>query len=394
MKLSVDRILTTHVGSLIRPPELVTLLKAKEAGTPIEDSAIVECQRAAVAAVVRTQVTMGLDVVNDGEFGKTISWSRYVLERMSGFVQQPGNDSMPKGVAGKDRRDFADFYRQYDASQGLTRMSPWRVTGPISYTGQAAIQRDIAELKRALAGLNVTEAFMTAVAPASVVPDRDDQFYRSDEDYLFAVADALREEYRAIVDAGFVLQVDDAYLAHYYDMLVPPGTLADYRRWAELRVEVLNRALHGIPEERTRYHVCWGSWNGPHMSDVPLKDIVDIILRVRVGGYLLEMANPRHEHEWRVWESVKLPAGRALIPGVISHATNIVEHPELICDRLVRLATLLGRESVIAGTDCGFAQGPFVQRVHPSIMWAKLQMLVEGARLASQKLWVGAERAA
>jgi 5-methyltetrahydropteroyltriglutamate--homocysteine methyltransferase len=313
---------------------------------------------------------------------------------MSGFVQQPGNDSMPKGVAGKDRRDFADFYRQYDASQGLTRMSPWQVTGPISYTGQAAIQRDIAELKRALAGRSVTEAFMTAVAPASVVPDRDDQFYPSDEDYLFAVADALREEYQAIVDAGFILQVDDAYLAHYYDMLVPPGTLADYRRWAELRVEVLNHALRGIPEERTRYHVCWGSWNGPHMSDVPLKDIVDLILRVRVGGYLLEMANPRHEHEWRVWESIKLPAGRALIPGVISHATNIVEHPELICDRLVRLANLLGRESVIAGTDCGFAQGPFVQRVHPSIMWAKLQMLVEGARLASRKLWSGTERAA
>jgi 5-methyltetrahydropteroyltriglutamate--homocysteine methyltransferase len=197
----------------------------------------------------------------------------------------------------------------------------------------------------------------------------------------------LREEYEAIVNAGFVLQIDDAYLATTYDIIAPPGSLQDYRRWAELRVAALNHALRGIPEDRTRYHVCWGSWNGPHVSDVPFKEIADLVLRVNVGGYALEMGNPRHEHEWRVWETVKLPAGRVLLPGVISHSTNVVEHPELVSERLIRLARLVGRENVIASADCGFAQGPFVQRVHPSIMWAKLQSLVEGARLASRELW-------
>jgi 5-methyltetrahydropteroyltriglutamate--homocysteine methyltransferase len=242
-------------------------------------------------------------------------------------------------------------------------------------------------LKAALAGLPVGGVFMSAVAPCSVAPDRKDEYYKNDEDYLFAVADAVREEYRAIVDAGFILQVDDAYLALTYETMVPPGTLQEYRSWAELRVAALNHALRGIPAERTRYHVCWGSWNGPHVSDVPLKDIVDLILRVSVGGYALEMANPRHEHEWRVWESVKLPAGRILLPGLISHSTNVVEHPELVAERITRLAKLVGRENVIASTDCGFAQGPFVRRVHPSIMWAKLGALVEGARLASRELW-------
>jgi 5-methyltetrahydropteroyltriglutamate--homocysteine methyltransferase len=220
-----------------------------------------------------------------------------------------------------------------------------------------------------------------------VIPDRDDRFYKSDEEFLYAVADAMHVEYKAIVDAGFILQIDDAYLATTYDVIVPPGTLADYRRWVELRVDALNHALLGIPEERTRYHVCWGSWNGPHVHDVPFKQIADLVLRVKVGGYALEMGNPRHEHEWRVWEHVKLPKGRALLPGVISHSTNVVEHPELVSERIVRLARLVGRENIVASTDCGFAQGPFVQRVHPSIMWAKLQALVEGARIASRELW-------
>jgi 5-methyltetrahydropteroyltriglutamate--homocysteine methyltransferase len=197
----------------------------------------------------------------------------------------------------------------------------------------------------------------------------------------------LRDEYKSIVDAGLILQVDDAYLAHTYEVMVPPKTPRDYRKWAAVRIEALNHALKGLPVERKRYHVCWGSWNGPHAHDVELKDIVDLILKVRTGGYLLEMANPRHEHEWRVWEHVKLPKGRKLIPGVISHQTNVVEHPELVAERLLRLARLVGRDNIIAGTDCGFAQGPFVQRVHPSIMWAKLRALVEGARLASKALW-------
>jgi 5-methyltetrahydropteroyltriglutamate--homocysteine methyltransferase len=271
-------------------------------------------------------------------------------------------------------------------------MTGWALTGPIRYTGQAAIQRDLANFNAATKGVKTTDLFMAAVAPASVAPDRVDEYYKSDEEYVFAIADALHQEYKAIVDAGLILQVDDAYLALTYEVMVPPRTLKDYRKWATIRIEALNHALKGLPEERTRYHVCWGSWNGPHVFDVELKDIVDLILKVRVGGYLLEMANPRHEHEWRVWENVTLPKGRALIPGVISHSTNVVEHPKLVAERLVRLAKLVGRDNLIAGTDCGFAQGPFVQRVHPSIMWAKLQTLVEGARLASKQLW--ASRAA
>src|SRR5262245_49876760 len=266
-------------------------------------------------------------------------------------------------------------------------MAGWKVTGPIAYRGQAAIRQDIAGLKAALAGVNVAGAFMPAVAPASVAPDRTDEHYRSEEEALFAIADALNEEYRAIVDAGLILQVDDAYLASYYDIIVPPGTLADYRKWAALRIEALNHALRGIPEDRSRYHVCCGSWDGPHVSDVPLGHMVDLLLKVRVGGYSLEMANPRHEHEWRVWETTKLPDGKVLLPGCVSHATNVVEHPELVAERIVRLAKLVGRENVIASTDCGFAQTPFTRRVHPSIMWAKLRALVEGAELASRELW-------
>jgi len=390
MSSRIDRILTSHVGSLVRPDALVALLKLQEKGRALDREALERCRRESVRDVVKRQLTTGLDLVNDGEFGKTISWSRYVLERLSGFEQRdakPGDHGMPQGVIGKDHRDFAEFYREYDATQGFTRMKGWVVTGPIRYTGQAALERDIAELKAAAGPEHAGRIFMTAVAPGSVAPDRKDEHYRSDEEYLLAVADAMREEYRAIVDAGLILQVDDAYLATTFELLVPPGTMADYRAWAELRVAALNRALRGIAPERTRYHMCWGSWNGPHASDVPLKDIVDLVLRVNVGGHSLEMANPRHEHEWRVFETVRLPEGKVLLPGVVTHSTNVVEHPELVAERITRLARLVGRERVIASTDCGFAQGPFVRRVHPSIMWAKLASLVEGARLATRELW-------
>jgi 5-methyltetrahydropteroyltriglutamate--homocysteine methyltransferase len=230
------------------------------------------------------------------------------------------------------------------------------------------------------------DGFLPVVAPGSVLPSRRDEFYTTEEEALFAIADVLHEEYAAVVESGLLVQIDDAFLASSYDVMVPPATLADYRRWAAMRVDALNHALRGIPAEKCRYHVCWGSWNGPHTNDVPLKDIVDLILRVNVSGYSLEMANPRHEHEWRVWETVKLPEDKVLIPGVISHATNVVEHPELVAERLVRLARLVGPERVIASTDCGFAQGPFGRRVHPSIMWAKLRALSEGAAIASRTL--------
>lgn len=386
----MDRIRTSHVGSLVRPDPLVAFLRRQDRQEGLDESTFHDCLRASVQEVVRRQIEIGLDLINDGEFGKTISWSRYILERLSGFERRDvraDDRAMPKGVIGKDRREFADFYAEYDLTQGFTRMRGWTLTGPVAYTGLAALQRDIDDLKLAAGAGLADRLFMTAVSPTSVVPDRKDEHYRSDEDYLFAVADAVHVEYQAIVDAGLILQIDDAYLAHTYDTMVPPGSLADYRRWAELRVEAITRALRGIPPGRTRYHVCWGSWNGPHTSDVPLKDIVDLILRIPVGGYSIEMANPRHEHEWRVWEKVRLPAGKVLLPGVVTHSTNVVEHPELIAERIIRLAGLVGRENLIASTDCGFAQGPFVRRVHPSIMWAKLQSLVEGARLASAALW-------
>jgi 5-methyltetrahydropteroyltriglutamate--homocysteine methyltransferase len=385
---SRGRILTSHVGSLVRPAELRTFLAARRDQKPYDEAAFNACLHDSVAAVVRRQADIGLDIINDGEYGKTISWSRYVLQRLSGFEQRRTRDTgMPAAVVGRDRREFAEFYADYDRSQGFSGMTGWALTGPIRYTGHAELERDIANFKAAAQGTKARDLFMAAVAPASVAPDRADEYYKSDEDYVFAVAAALAEEYKAIVDAGLILQIDDAYLAHTYEVMVPPKTPRDYRRWATVRIEALNHALKGLPEERTRYHVCWGSWNGPHAHDVELKDIIDLILKVKTGGYLLEMANPRHEHEWRVWEAVKLPSGRKLIPGVISHQTNVVEHPELVAERIMRLAKLVGRDNVIASTDCGFAQGPFVQRVHPSIMWAKLRALVEGARIASKHLW-------
>ncbi|MQA86746.1 MAG: methionine synthase [Streptosporangiales bacterium] len=385
----MDRILATHVGSLVRPPELVEILRLKEYGKPYDEATYAETLRRSVAEVVRGQAEAGVDIVSDGEFGKSVSWSRYVRERLAGFEMRPDDPSTPAVVAaGTDKRMFTDFYAEYEGTQGFVgTLGNWVCTGPVRYVGHDALRRDTDNLKAAIASVDVVDAFLPVVAPASVVPWPKDEHYGSEEDLVFAVADALGEEYRTIVDAGLIVQIDDAYLPMMYDYMVPPATMADYRAWAELRVEALIRALRGIPPERARYHVCWGSWNAPHVGDVGLADIVDLILRVPVGAYLIEQANPRHEHEWRVWEKVRLPEGRTLVPGVISHATNVVEHPELVAERLTRLAGLVGREGVMAGTDCGFAQGPFVRRVHPSIMWAKLRALADGAKLATERLW-------
>ena len=390
-----SRIFTTHVGSLIRPTELTAFLLKQQNGEAIDTAAYEACLRASVAEVVREQAEIGIDIISDGEFGKNISWSRYVLERLSGFTErQGGGVGSIRATAGKDRRDFAEFYAEYEAAYGFVGMGRsfartglWSVTGPISYTGHAAIARDIDDFKKALAGAKVEGAFLPVVAPASVAPERSEEYYKNSDESLIAIARALRDEYKAIIDAGLTLQIDDAFLATFYDVMVPPHTFAEYKAWASFRVDATNEAIKGLPPERVRYHVCWGSWNGPHTNDVALKDIVDLILRINAGAYSLEMANPRHEHEWRVWEHVKLPDGKVLLPGVVTHSTNIVEHPELVAERIVRLAKLVGRERVIASTDCGFAQGPFTRRVHPSIQWAKLKSLVEGARLASKALW-------
>jgi 5-methyltetrahydropteroyltriglutamate--homocysteine methyltransferase len=390
MKRSTDRILTSHVGSLIRPPALIDFLRAQQQGRKVDAAAFAGCLASSVAEIVRLQAAAGVDVVSDGEFGKTISWSQYVLERLSGFERRPVQAGANPFARGADRARFAEFYAELDARDApVTQWEPACV-GPIAYTGQAALQRDIDNLKAALAKVAVAEAFLPVAAPASVIPDRKNEYYASDDDCLAAIAAAMRTEYRMIVEAGFLVQLDDARTAVTYDRMVPPASFSDYRRWVAKHVEILNHALDGVPEDRVRYHVCWGSWPGPHTTDVPLKDIVDLILQVRAGAYVIEGANPRHEHEWKVWQDVKLPPGKVLIPGVISHATNIVEHPELVSERIVRLARLLGRDNVIAGTDCGFAQSPMYRRVHPSIMWAKLEALAEGARLASKELWSGA----
>ncbi len=389
MKRSTERILTTHVGSLIRPPALIEFLRAQQEGRPIDEAAFQACLAACVADIVRQQAEAGVDVVSDGEFGKTISWSQYALERLSGFERRPVRPGANPFARGADRSRFAEFYAELDARDAPATQSEAACIGPIAYTGQAALQRDIDNLRVALAKTEmteaaVTEAFLPVAAPASVIPDRKNEYYATEDDCLQAIADAMRTEYRMIVDAGFLVQLDDARTAVTYDRMVPPASFSDYRRWVGRHVEVLNHALDGIPQDRVRYHVCWGSWPGPHTTDVPLRDIVDLILQVRVGAYVIEGANPRHEHEWKVWQDVELPAGKVLIPGVISHATNIVEHPELVCERIVRLARLVGRDNIIAGTDCGFAQSPMYRRVHPTIMWAKLEALAAGAAAREQ----------
>jgi 5-methyltetrahydropteroyltriglutamate--homocysteine methyltransferase len=387
MKRSTDRILTTHVGSLIRPQALQEFMRAKQSDAPYDRAGYEACLAQSIADVVRRQAEIGIDVISDGEFGKAISWNQYVVERLSGFELRAISPGFRPGVPGADRTRFKEFYAELDVREPMANAKMVACIGPVKYIGQEIVRRDIANFKAALKGLRVEEAFMPVVAPSSVLPDRKDEYYKGEEDWLEAVTAAMRTEYRMIVDAGFVLQIDDARAATAFDRMVPPGSFEDYRRWLAKFVESLNHALEGIPEDRVRYHVCWGSWPGPHVSDVPLKDIVDLILKVRAGAYVIESANPRHEHEWQVWKNVKLPDGKVLIPGVISHATNVVEHPELIAERILRFANLVGRENVMAGTDCGFAQGTFYRRVHPTIMWAKFEALAEGARLASKQLW-------
>ena len=388
MKHSTDRILTTHVGSLIRPPELQEFLRAKQGGKPYDEKAYQACLASTVAEVVKRQAQAGIDVVSDGEFGKSISWAQYALTRLSGFERRPiTEDKANPFKRGADRTKFADFYAELDAKETPATVTEAICTGPIAYTGNDELLRDIANFKAALKDVQVEEAFLPVAAPSSVIPDRKNEYYKNEEELQMAIAEAMRTEYKTIVDAGFLVQLDDARSAVTFDRMVPPGSFADYKRWLEKQIEIMNFALEGLPRDRIRYHICWGSWPGPHTSDVPLKDVIDVVLKANVGAFVIEGANPRHEHEWKVWKDVKLGEGQVLIPGVISHATNVVEHPELVAERLVRLANIVGRENVIGGTDCGFAQGPFYRRVHPSIQWAKLEALAEGARIASRELW-------
>lgn len=384
MKTSTDRILTTHVGSLARPHALLETMRERENGRPYDEAAYQEQIREAVADVVRHQAEVGLDVVADGEMGKT-SFITYVAERISGFEKVPGKSAMsPSWV--RELEMFPGYYEEYFKKyrSAIAPMYVMICRGPITYTGQEAVARDIANLKAALAQVDVAEAFMPATSPRGF---GGNEYYATEDEFNAALGDALREEYRAIVDSGLLLQVDDPGLTEILSDN-PDNTIEERRGEAGRHVEVVNYALKGIPEDRVRFHTCYGLNHGPRLHDVPLSEVVPFMLAVNAGAYSFEVANPRHQHEWKIWEETRLPDGKLLIPGYLSHAMNFVEHPELIADGIVQYANLVGRENVIAGADCGFSsRASFAPEVHPSVVWAKFEALSEGARLASKELW-------
>ena len=386
MKLSTDRILTTHVGSLPRPDDLFELMLARQDGKSSNESAFAQRVRQAVADSVKQQVAAGLDVVSDGEMGKP-SFITYAAQRLDGLEQREGVRPNPFSNT-RETRDFPDYYQSAVAEQVSSRRRRALIVcaGPINYKGHAQIKAELETLKAALQGVNATEAFVPAIAPSNIETTTPNAYYPSAEDYVFAIADAMREEYKAIVDAGFLLQIDDPFLVTYYIMR-PELSIAECRKWSEVRVEALNTALAGVPEDRVRFHTCYSVNMGPRVHDMQLKDIIDIILKVRAGGYSFEAANPRHEHEVEEWRRAKLPDNKVLLPGVITQSTVLVEHPELVAQRIQRFADVVGRERVIASADCGFASFAGSNEVHPSIVWAKFAALVEGSRIASQRLW-------
>jgi 5-methyltetrahydropteroyltriglutamate--homocysteine methyltransferase len=387
MQRSTGRILTTHVGSLARPRAVLDLLFAKERGEEFDGDVFETSVADAVGEIVKQQAECGIDVVCDGEQSKS-SFLTYIAERLKGFSpsEKEGEDLW---VESRETIAFPEFYDAHRKTREGLVAQPVKLvcTAPVKYIGHTSLQRDIANVKAAGEAAGVEEVFMTAVSPSDVEGQQPNEFYKSDEEYLTAIADAMHEEYRAIVDAGLILQIDDPRLLTYY-ISRPDLSVNDCRHWAELRVEALNHALRGLPADRVRFHTCYGINIGPRVHEMNLADIVDIMLKVNAGAYLFEAGNPRHEHEWRVWENTKVPDGKLLIPGVISHSTPLVEHPELIAQRLERFASVVGRENLIAGSDCGFASfAATEQEIHPTIVWAKFQNLAEGARLATQRLW-------
>lgn len=387
MKRSTERILTTHVGSLARPAAQLELLFAKERGEAYDRSQFEVSTRKAVLEVVTKQAEIGIDVVCDGEQGKS-SFLTYVAERIEGFTptEKQGEDLW---VESRETRAFHEFYAaQRRAREGLAAKKTKRAcTGPLKYVGREILQRDIANVKAAARACGVDEVFMSAVSPSDIEGLHVNEYYNSDEAYLYAIADVMAQEYRAIVEAGLILQIDDPRLLTYY-ISRPDLTIEDCRRWAEVRVEALNHALQGLPSDRIRFHTCYGINIGPRVHEMNLADMADVMLTVHADAFLFEAANPRHEHEWRVWETVKLPTEKILVPGVITHSTPVVEHPELVAQRLIRFADIVGRENVMAGSDCGFATfAATEQEIHPQIVWAKFESLVQGARMATKELW-------
>jgi 5-methyltetrahydropteroyltriglutamate--homocysteine methyltransferase len=406
MKRSTDRILTTHAGSLSRPADLIAINRARASGESKDDAAYAKCLAAAVAGVVKKQHDVGIDIPDDGEFGKPMAsnydygvWWNYAFARMEGFAPAetlPASEHKKSSVADvaltafsnrRDYQNFGEFYQDPESTGTLLGSAARRggrrpvCTAPIKYAGKAAIAADIANLKNAMAAAGADEGFMCSIGPGSFARG-ENLYYKTEEEFVFAAADAMREEYKAIVDAGLTVQIDDPSLPDNWDMINPEPPLAEFKKFEAARMDALNHALRGLPPERIRFHICWGSWHGPHTTDIPLRDIVDLVLKVNAGAYSVEAGNVRHEHEWRVWQEVKLPDGKIIIPGVVSHATNIVEHPQVVADRIVRYANIVGRENVIAGSDCGFGG-----RIHPQLAWAKLKALVDGAKLATAELW-------
>src|SRR5579884_77853 len=385
MRRSTERILVSHAGTLPRPDDLQAM---RDEGRDVEFEKRLP---SAVAEVVGKQAEMGIDIVNDGEYSK-LNFTHYVRDRLGGleFPDYKPGEGPQRSIVARDARDFPEFHKAGLGGFNFARAAGFNprnlnptvlCTGPLTYIGRELAQKDIANLKAAAQGLGV-EPFLPAVAPGTIEHWLFNRYYKNDEELLFAIADAMHEEYQAITDAGLALQIDDPDLPDGWQMF-PDMSVDDYRRYADVRVEALNHALRGIPESQVRLHVCWGSGHGPHKNDIPLEHIVDVIFKVRAECYSIEASNPRHEHEWRVFENVKLPEGKTLMPGVIGHVTDLIEHPRLVADRLIRYARLVGRENVVAGTDCGIGS-----RVgHGEIAWAKLQAMVEGARIASQELW-------
>ncbi len=402
MRASSDRILTSHAGSLPRPDGLIEANRRREAGKA-DEAAFQQALRSGVSDVVRRQTAAGISVPGDGEYGKSMghkinyrAWWSYSFQRLGnleikglGLDDLPAHRSSPGHVvlsSFADRRDRLRFAAAYsDPESGVStgpRANDWPFcVGPLSYTGHAAIAADISNFKAALAGSSASEGFMTSIGPASCARIGNEH-YKSDEEFVFACAEAMREEYKAIVDAGLVLQIDDPAIAENFDQINPEPTAEEYRKFTMPKIEALNHALRGLPKDRIRFHLCWGSWHGPHTTDIPMREIVDVMLAVDAGAYSFEAGNVRHEHEWSVWQDARLPDDKLILPGVVSHATNVVEHPELVAERIGRFARLVGRERVIASTDCGLGG-----RVHPDIAWAKLETLAQGAAIASRQLW-------
>ena len=403
MRMSRDHILTSQAGSLPRPDDLLDANSARESGAATDEAAFEKTLQAAVVDVVRKQKEIGITVPGDGEFGKSMghkvnyrAWWSYCFNRLGGLdLAGPGlYEAAPKRAqpgevvltSFADRRDRTKFLPVYQDTDGGVYTGPgmakWPVcTGPVVYKGHDAIKADIAHFKTALKANGIEEGFMTSVAPASASRLRN-VHYKTDEEFMYAVGEAMREEYKAIVDAGLILQLDDPAIAENWDMINPEPSVEDYNKFSMVRIDALNHAIRGLPQDRIRFHLCWGSWHGPHTTDIPMRDIVEVMLAVKCQAYSFEAGNVRHEHEWTVWEDVKLPDGKILLPGVVSHATNVVEHPELVAQRILRFTKSVGRERVIAATDCGLGG-----RIHPMVAWAKLEALAQGAALASRELW-------